>query len=206
MKQIRTTTRFELAILYRIVMKRITSNQSPMQLSFLIGKPDDYVSRVEMLETGFYSAEDIRCIATALQDEETLLFYPFNPDDTKVQVELEKEYFKNYCIYSCTIVNAEGEKENYFSLTDDTEFNQLSQELDDDEFSLASDGLLLLIQGNYFAESRMAIEPYMAINFFLQRTLRPDALKAALQDLTFAQVPLIGMIGSDNSRIAYQQC
>lgn len=205
MKQLRTINRYELGILYRIVMKRITSNQSPKQLSFLIGKPDDYVSGVEMLETRFYTAEDVRCIASALEEVEILSFYPVNADESEIQVELEKVYFENYCVYTCTIINELGERENYFTLTDDTEFKELSQEQDDEEFSLASDGILLLIQANYFCDPRMAIEAYLAINFFLQRTLRADAIKAALHDLFIAPEPLIGRVEIDNARFAYQQ-
>lgn len=136
---------------------------------------------------------------------ETLLFYPVNLDETEVQVEMTKERSANACIYRCNIINGEGEIENYFTLTDDTEFNKLSKEQDDEEFLLASDSILLLIQAGYFFEERMAIEAYLAINFFLQRRLSVDALKAALHDLFLAQVPLIGTVTLENARIAYQQ-
>jgi hypothetical protein len=205
MKEFTTITRFELGILYRIMMKRIANNLSPAQLSFLIGKPDDFVHSVEMLESGFYSAEDFRCIASAMEEVDTLLFYPVNPDETKVQAEMKKKYFGNACVYTCNIIDPHGKTETYFTLTDDTEFNKLSQELDDEEFSLASDGILLLLQTGYFSDARMAIEPYLAINLFLQRRLKPDAIKEAFKDLSLAEVPLIGMVQMENSRFAYQQ-
>jgi len=66
---IKEMTDNHLEIIYKVMMKRIAKGYSPVQLSFLIGRPQDYIDRVEAFQLPCYTTGEISIIALALGDE-----------------------------------------------------------------------------------------------------------------------------------------
>lgn len=205
MKNSKTITLFTLAVLYRIAIKRIAKNLSPAELSFLIGRSIDFVNQVELLQTDFYTPEDIRCIATALEEENLESYYPLHTDETVVKVIMEKEMDNKACIYSCSIVKEDGELYSYFTLKDDFSGNALVGDDADFQISVATDALQVLIKTEYFYESQLAVQVYLAIRFFLLRSIHPAAIKEAFLNLCLGDEPLLEMVELEDERLAFQQ-
>ena len=186
-------------------MKRVGSNYSPEQLSYLIGKPDDYVAKVELLEADLYTAEDLRCIATALGDEEVDSYYPLHTDESQLVVSMQKEYTSETCIYTCNILEGEEVAYNYFTLKDDSERSIQSIQDSDSERSLVTDALQLLLKADFFYEEQMAVKVQMALQFILARKLNPCTIKSAIKDFCAGQQPLLQTVMIENARLGYQQ-
>jgi hypothetical protein len=209
MNLLKTITRLELEILYRIAMKRITKKFSTEQLSFLIGKPDDYVKNIEMLQTKFYTPEDLKCISIAFDDYDVDSYHPASMDETELEVRMEKQLINQQLFYKCTVHSADNENYEYFSLMD------VSPVVTEDDLKtesvLAKDALKLLIDAGNFFEARFAVDFYLSLNDFLGRTLNPDALKKALKELVHQPVhgqeksgALFQLVEIAQNRFAYQ--
>jgi hypothetical protein len=61
--------------IYQVMLKRISKNYSAEELSFLMGYPPDFVSRVEGLEIIGYGPKEIKHIAKALEERNLNSFY-----------------------------------------------------------------------------------------------------------------------------------
>ena len=180
MKTTKTMTRTQLETLYRVMMKRIAKNFSAEKLSFLIGRKDDYVGLVEMLEADPYSDDDLKCIAVALEEEDVENLCPSVADDTNVSVQMEIELIADKCTYRCAVIDPERNLQPYFLLQEHSFESVILIENNEFDAVLANAAITLQIKAGYFFESRLAVKIYQSINRFLGVTLSPTYIENAL--------------------------
>jgi len=101
-------TRNQLDTQHRITVKRLAKNLTAEKLSFLMGRPADYVSNIEMLIADTYTMDDIRSVANALLEKNFKSFFADVADQALVHVVMEIEVTCNKCGYTCSIITAGG--------------------------------------------------------------------------------------------------
>lgn len=172
-------TRSQLAIQHRVTVKRLAKNLTAEKLSFLMGRPTDYVTNIERLTADTYTMDDIRCIAVALQEEDFNSFFPDTEDQSLVNVEVETEVAGDKCNYTCSIITA-GKKTPYITFQE--ELPEAVQIIENNVYDarIASDAVAVLIRSGYFHKSRLPAKIYHALNRFLKITLSPTYLEHAL--------------------------
>jgi hypothetical protein len=210
MTPLKLINRLELEILYRIGMKRISKNFTTEQLSFLIGKPDDYVVKIELLQAEFYTPEDLKCICIAFDDYDVDSYHPAGIDETELEVRMERQLVNQHTFYKCTVHSADDQEYEYFNLMDVSP-TLIEQDIKT-ESALAKAALQLLIDAGNFYEARFAVDCYLSLNDFLGKHFNPDAVKKALKELMHQNEtgldktgPLIQLIEIAQNRFAYQQ-
>lgn len=95
-------TDYHLEIMYKVMMKRIMKGFSARYLSFMIGRPLDYVETIESLNAPIYNDAELAIIALALDDESYKSYLPAVRCNDIYSVSItKKRYEPNECSY-CT--------------------------------------------------------------------------------------------------------
>lgn len=173
--------RNQLGIIYQVMMQRITKQMSAEELSFLIGRPSDYVAEVEMLKIEPYNTDDIKYIALALKDKEIRFPAPASEINNKMKITMRRAVLNGSLMHSCGINLQDGTILNYFSLH---ESMRTAAALEDNEHGyyvgLISDTLSVLLAAGYFYEYRLPVKIYRSINRFLKLKMNLAHVKEAL--------------------------
>jgi len=172
-------TRNQLEIQHRVTVKRLAKKLTAEKLSFLMGRPADYVTNIERLEADTYTMDDIRAVAAALQEKNFKTFFPDVVDDNLVNVEIETEIIGDKFKYTCSVF-AGHTKVPY--LTFQEELPEAVKIIENNEFDtrIANEAVEILIRAGYFHKSRLPAKIYHALNRFLKVTLSPTYLENAL--------------------------
>lgn len=109
----------ELDMIYRIMMIRIAKNCSAERLSLMIGRPKEYIESVEMLYSSPYSKQELRKIATALDEPGFMFFLPDTVDDTTMFVQMDRVRMGNKYIHVCSEVTGAETRAMQFILKED---------------------------------------------------------------------------------------
>ena len=173
-------TRNELEIQNRVTVKRLAKKLTAEKLSFLIGRPADYVRNIEMLVAGTYTMDDLRCVAAALQEKNFKTFFPDVADHSLVNVQLETEVIGDKCKSTCSIITGDGKTLPYITFQE--EIPEAVRIIENNEYDtrIANDAVEMLIRAGYFYKSRLPVTIYHALNRFLKITLSPTYLENAL--------------------------
>jgi transcriptional regulator with XRE-family HTH domain len=203
----KTITRTDLGIISRVSMKRFAQGISAEQLSFLIGKPTDYIDQIELLQADVYSAEDLNCIAAALHEKDGECFYSAKEDDSLLEVAMSKELVTDKLVYSCNIINPDQQKLLYYSLQDEAAELQHQNETHYVlEKTLITNAISILILTGYFYEGRLAVEIYQSLNSFLEKKINPDLLREVVHSfITDQQEEQLEISKNDDNRLVYQR-
>lgn len=195
----------QLETYYRVMMKRIAKHYSAEKLSFLIGRSSDYVKLVEMLEADPYSSDDLKCIATALEEKNDTTFFPLVDDGSLVEVNMQVELAGDKCIYNCAFSKAGQSYQPYFTLQEVCAEGVRLQENNEHDSILANDAIELLIKSGYFYESRMPVKVYHAVNRFLKSSLSPTYIENALNSFCADGVGALQKLQNAKSRFIYRE-
>jgi len=177
---IKQMTRNQLDTQHRVTVKRLAKDLTAEKLSFLIGRPADYVTNIEMLVSDTYTMDDIRCIAVALQEKNFKTFFAPVADQNLVNVEMETEVVGNKSRYTCSIITAGGKKLPYITFQEELPAGIKLIENNEYDTRIANDAIEMLIRVGYFYKSRLPVTIYHALNRFLKITLSPTYLQNAL--------------------------
>lgn len=187
MSNTRELTSSALETLYRVMLKRISKRLSAEKLSFLIGRPADYVSNIEMLHTRPYSIPELKCVAAALEENDYRVFFTDVDHSTIVNAMMELEISGKKLMHTCSIINGEQEKTGMFQLQEDAaaEVHLIDNYTNNlilakEDIKIARDAVKLLISADYFFEPRLPVHIYQSINNFLKTALSPAYIEEAL--------------------------
>ncbi|QNK61984.1 hypothetical protein H7F33_15705 [Pedobacter sp. PAMC26386] len=196
-------TEKNLVIVHRVMMKRIAKGYSAEQLSFLIGKPNDYVTMVEMLKEPVYSIPELKKIAKAVEESNFRAFFPAINQETIVKVQIERIDSPARRTHICAIISAEGKRRLHFMLDEVFE----TEEVNDYGVIMAQDAISLLIRHGYFFKSRPPLEVFHSINHFLKKVVNPDEIQQALNSFCKIEAELcLKRIKSNKRGYLYAEC
>ena len=173
-------TKTQLETLRRVMVKRIAKDLTAEKLSFLMGRPQNYVTNIESLITDPYNMDDLKSIAIALDEKNYKGFFAKIADQTLVNVMVEAESSGNQCVHTYSIITEEYKKQLYFTLQEDLPSAVRSSENNEYDSMIATDAVKLLIRVGYFFKSRLPVNVYQSVNRFLKVTISPTYVQNAL--------------------------
>lgn len=173
-------TRTQLETIYRVMIKRIAKGFTAEQLSFLIGKEDNYIRSVEMLDEPCYSISELERIALALEETNFKSFFPRVHDESEIIVGIESYNDGIQRGQSYIIVDDNGTDQPLFAVKEDVFENFGENMLSEENSEIARDAVMLLIRAGYFFEPKMPFQVFQSINKFLTIPLSPFYVRQAL--------------------------
>jgi hypothetical protein len=180
MNPIKEMTRNQLETLRRVMVKRITQDLTAQKLSFLCGRPLDYIRNVELLINDPYSIADLKCIAIALDEKNFQSFFPNISDERVVSVNMVTKIVGTQYIYTCSIITADLQELKYFTLQEEVPDAVKIKENNEYDSIIAKDAIELLIRVGYFFKSRMPAKIYKEVTRFLHVKISPTYVQNAL--------------------------
>jgi len=173
MTTIKEIPAFQLATIYRVMLKRIAKGYTAEQLTFLIGAPENHIQDIEALEKPFYSLDDLERIARALEESNLqTLFSPIN-NEAMLKIAVSREYAEGNFIHSFYLLDKDNNQKELFRLQEE-EFPEFDDLLRSDEIlDTVSDTVDVMIRSGYFYEPKLPYEIFSTIN-----TLQPEPLNS----------------------------
>ena len=173
MTTIKEIPAFQLATIYRVMLKRIAKGYTAEQLTFLIGAPENHIQDIEALEKPFYSLDDLERIARALEESNLQsLFSPIN-NEAMLKIAVSREYAEGNFIHSFYLLDKDNNQKELFRLQEE-EFPEFDDLLRSDEIlDTVSDTVDVMIRSGYFYEPKLPYEIFSTIN-----TLQPEPLNS----------------------------
>jgi len=180
---IKEMTDNHLEIIYKVMMKRIVKGYSPVQLSFLIGRPQDYVERVEAFQLPCYTTGEISVIALALADEDYKSYFPIVRYDDILRVSIEKTRRNNKYYYECYTYIRIQTPHLRFMITEDAPESQVlkAAAMDPMNFSVVQDAILIIAGEGFFSVPRLPLDIFHRVNTLLSTTVNIYTLELAVK-------------------------
>lgn len=198
---------FQLATIYRVMLKRIAKGYSADQLNFLIGAPFDHIKDIESLLKSFYSMDDLERIVLALEESNPQSLFSAIDNEDELQIIVNKEYHQRKIVHAYFTTNRQGQEEELFRLQED-EFQELADlEEGNETVGVVSDTIDVLIRSGYFYEPKLAYEIFQTINRLRSEHLNPVYIQYALQKFCGdeCQDEKLRLIGSSDGPYRYQE-
>jgi len=203
-----TIPAFQLATIYRVMLKRIAKGYSADQLNFLIGAPSDHIQDIESLQEPFYSINELERISMALEETNPQsLFSTINNED-ELQIVVNKEFNQFKIVHTYSRVNWQGQEEALFRLQED-EFQELEDlEKSNETLGIVSDTIDVLIRSGYFYEAKLPYEIFQTINSLRPDPLNPVYIQYALQRFCGDEGDDVKLriTGSSEEPYRYEEC
>jgi len=180
---IKEMTNNHLEIIYKVMMKRIAKGYSPVQLSFLIGRPQDYVERVEAFQLPCYTTGEISVIALALGDEDYKSYFPIVRYDDMLRVEMEKTRRGNKYHYICyTYIRIQTPCLRFMITEDAPKSEDLRAAATDSmTLSVVQDAILIIAGEGFFSIPRLPLDIFHRVNTLLSTTVNIYTLELAVK-------------------------
>lgn len=109
----------ELDMIYKVMMIRIAKNCSAERLSLMIGRPKEYIESVEMLYSLPYSKQELRKIATALDEHGFMFWLGGTGDNTPMFIQMDTVVMGDKYIHVCSEITGAETRAMQFILKED---------------------------------------------------------------------------------------
>lgn len=182
-----TETQFQ--IIYKVMIKRIAKGYSAEQLSYLLGRPRNYIAKVECFDHDCYHVTELSRIALALEENDYTSFMPETIIDDKVKISMEKNLAGDTCTYTCASVTREHQRKIRFVLQEyigRRVFLGFSG-IRDYDLLILLDMVEVLIRDGYFRKLRSPLDIFTSINRFLKFVISPYCLQLVLDSYCESQ-------------------
>ena len=162
-------TDYNLEIMYKVMMKRIMKGCSARHLSFLIGRPLDYVETIESLNAPIYNEAELSVIALALEDEDCSSYLPSVRCDDVFRVSIEKNKIGNRYYYYCGTFTSVERNFTRFILYENIDVNPNLGEgpMGKYNIDIVQDAIFFIADERFFTVPRLPLEIYHKLNSFL---------------------------------------
>ncbi len=176
----------EILIFYRMILHRISRHLSPEEVSFLMGKPLDFIKKVETFKIKSTRVDDLWLMHLILEINSMNAMLPFGVElsSQKYMYELHMTKLADRVIYQLYKVNEEQEQRvTEFKLID------IRHDIDPYESSTADEGEKIAafldgqIDAGYFSEEKEPYEVHKLCCEKLEKYIRPKNLMKVLDDL-----------------------
>lgn len=175
-----TETQFQ--IIYKVMIKRIAKGYSAEQLSYLLGRPRNYIAKVECFDHDCYHITELSRIAQALEENDYTSFLPETIIDDKVKIRMEKNLAGDTYTYTCASITQEHSRKIRFVLEEYIGRKVLSgfSGIRDYDILIILDMVEVLIRDGYFRKLRSPLDIFTYINKFLKFVISPYCLQLVL--------------------------
>jgi len=176
----------EILIFYRMILHRISRHLSPEEVSFLMGKPLDFLTRIETFRIKQIFMHDVLVMNDVLEinNLDTMVHMGVNISSEQKRYELHMTKLADRVIYQLYKVNEEQEQRvTEFKLID------IRHDIDPYESSTADEGEKIAafldgqIDAGYFSEEKEPYEVHKLCCEKLEKYIRPKNLMKVLDDL-----------------------
>lgn len=175
-------TETQLQIIYKVMIKRIAKGYSAEQLSYLLGRPRNYVSKVEFFAHDCYHVSELSKIAKALEEDDYTSFLPATIKDDRIKIHMEKNLCGDTYTYTCATFSEEHKRKVRFVLEEYVGlrvFLGYSGVLDYDML-IVLDTVEVMIRDQYFGKQRSPLDVFLSIKRFLKFSINPYCLQLVL--------------------------
>ena len=177
-------TVYDLEILNKVMMRRITKGYTSFELSFLIGRPLDYIRNVESLKSPIYNRTELSVIAAALGDEDHYGYLPSDDDcDDLLQVSMQKTLRDNKFYYTCTTHSGSPEAGIRFMVYEDSRIDEHAKNKAASirHINLIRDAVLYIKSSGFFATPKMPFDILHKVNSLLSMEVNVSELDKLTQ-------------------------
>ena len=172
-----------LEILNKVMMRRITKGYTSFELSFLIGRPLDYIRDVESLKSPIYSRTDLSVIAAALGDEDHYSYLPSVDNESLLQASIQKTMRDNKFYYTCTTYNSSQTPSIRFMIYEDARINLQAEPAAarTRHINLIKDAVLYIASGGFFDTPKLPLDILHKVNSVLSTDINVSTLDKLIQ-------------------------
>ena len=176
-------TDYNLEILNKVLMRRITKGYTSFELSFLIGRPLDYIRDVESLKSPIYSRTDLSVIAAALGDEDHYSYLPAVDNESLLQASIQKTMRDNKFYYTCTTSNGSQTPSIRFMIYEDARINLQAEPaaVRTRHINLIKDAVLYIASGGFFDTPKLPLDILHKVNSVLSTDINVSTLDKLIQ-------------------------
>ncbi len=171
-------------IIYRVMIERIEKEMTAELLSFLIGKPSDYIARFECYKSKGYPVAVLKKIALTLGVEDHMVFIPAVITNKTLKGYMRKYSSESFSTYVSTVFSEDNEKTVQFMM-ESTE-NKCSmlefQKASYAELIILVDMLYVMVRDGYLDNPKLPMHILLYMNNFLKFDVDPYCLNFLLED------------------------
>ncbi|WP_442587762.1 hypothetical protein ACSBL2_17090 [Pedobacter sp. AW31-3R] len=152
--------RSHLYVIRNVFNKRTLKSYSAETLSFLIGKPNDYVSKVESFHEECYPVDVLEHIAKALDQKDYLSLISAGEPDDLVKASMKVEWQDNFLHQECFMYTEDGGVEMMYMVSKNMELPFYGAGNDPEVYELTTilETIDVMIRDGYFDEPRLPFE------------------------------------------------
>ncbi|ERJ60759.1 hypothetical protein [Sphingobacterium paucimobilis] len=191
-----------IAIYYRILIHRISQNLSPKEMSFLMGKPLDFMTKVERIKFIRWMISDFFRIEKSLNIDGIEHVFPivkaYLTETFLYQISIKT--YEDYVVYD--MKKMDSEKEVFideFQLIDQRCDVNIYQLYAESEIQEVRDWLKILFEEGYFQESRTPLEIYKKNCVDFENRVKPIVILTILHEqVNLKDFPTIKRVESKN--------
>lgn len=170
-------------IIYKVMIERIQKEFTAELLSFLIGKPDDYIAGFESYKSKGYPVSVLKKIARILGLKDHTSFLPEVVSNKKLKAYMKKYSSSSYSTYVSTAFSEDNEKTIQFMLESTGNNNVLEfQKTSYADLIVVVDMLYVMVRDGYLDEPKLPMEVLLYMNNFLKYEVDPYSLCILMQD------------------------
>ncbi|TDQ76509.1 hypothetical protein [Sphingobacterium yanglingense] len=194
-----------IAIYYRMLIHRISQNLSPKEMSFLMGKPLDFMGKVERIKFIRWMMSDFFRAGRSLNIDGLALIFPaVKADITEPFLyQISIKTYEDYVVYD--MKKMDSEKEVFideFQLIDQRYDVDLYQRYAESEIQEVRDWLRSMSEEGYFQEGRTPLEIYEKSCADLEHRVKPIVILTILHErVNLKDVPVVNRV--ENKKGAY---
>lgn len=191
-----------IAIYYRMLIHRISQNLSPKEMSFLMGKPLDFMTKVERIKFIRWMISDFFRTGRSLNmDGIGLLFPSVKADITETFLyQISIKTYEDYVVYD--MKKMDSEKEVFideFQLIDQRYDINIYQRYSESEIQEVRDWLKALFEDGYFQEGRTPLEIYKRNCIDFEKKAKPIIILTILHEqVNLKDFPTVERVESKN--------
>ncbi|GGH04957.1 hypothetical protein FAZ19_05255 [Sphingobacterium alkalisoli] len=174
----------EILIIYRLLILRLAKHLSGKEASFLMGKPLDYIDKVETFEIKRIYAHDLYVFTQVLDFENAGSAYPIpiDPNNEKNSYQMVVTNYTDRVIYDLKQVDSNNTPIKTIFLLVDTSNVQIVYNSDEEEYGKLKSTLHELFEEGYFSEERLAYDILYTCNKRMDSYIKPKKLMEIIQN------------------------
>lgn len=180
----RKCTELDILIIYRMMVLRLANHLSGQEVSFLMGKPLDYIDKIETFKLRSLLALDLYFFTIVLDFEDPGTAYPISvePNNAKNNYEMVVSTYKDFVSYEVRQMGVNNiVVKPIFLLLDNNHTVERVYVSTADELEKLKALIEKLFKEGYFKEERSAYEIRYTCTSRLERSVKPKMLMKALQ-------------------------
>jgi len=180
--------RFNADVLYRVLLLRIAKQYSPQEMSFLMGKPLDFVDKIERLQNMSFYLDDIVKMNKVLGSSFhigcfTSSLSPFIKAEKELY-QLSRNVYDDHITYQLVMCLDHNKTVNVFILQDNNPLSDYFEHSTEQELASLKRIIETLLQNGYFDCERCPFEIFEKCKSFLSDYIKPRNLYIALTSFT----------------------